>query len=117
MIPSKAQIKALEEPLDYCLSRRPIFGFDANETLLLVANAAETASVHNLDGAMHSTLSHGIDAYAAHLVSGRQGPAPDIEQVIADLVFGAHYQSLRELLYYSYNAPGTIDWTLADGRI
>ena len=62
-------------------------------------------------------LNDGIETYAPHLVSGEPGSAPDVDRLFNDLVFGAHYHRVRDLLYYSYNAPGAIAWDFAERSV
>lgn len=116
MIPDREQIRAFEVKLDTAFASRPLLRCDANKALRLAANVAEDCAGRN-DAGWNSTLRHGIDAFASYLVSGASGNSPKLETLIGDLVFGARYHSLRELLYYSYNAPGSIDWTIATNRI
>ena len=37
--------------------------------------------------------------------------------VLADLEFATHYFHLRDLLYYTYNAPGSTAWTFDEGKV
>jgi hypothetical protein len=113
---TKAELQKFEALLDAELAQRPTNGFSANETLILACSMSEAmAQDPTLPAA--SMLNDGIVSYAPHLVSGRPGTGPDIEQLTADLVFGSHYHDVRGLLYYSYNAPGAIDWTFAEGKV
>lgn len=114
---TKAQLQKFEELLDAELARRSTYGFAANETLMLACNMAETAASQKPTSPISSTFNDGIVSYAAHLVSGRSGAEPDIERLADDLLFGSHYHRIRDLLYYSYNAPGAIDWTFAEEKV
>lgn len=40
-----------------------------------------------------------------------------VEDVIADLEFAGHYHYLRDILYYTYNAPGSTTWTFDKGKV
>jgi hypothetical protein len=68
-------------------------------------------------GSGEGVLNDGINSFSAYLVSGTSGPEPALEALFGDLDFGFHYHHLRGLLYYSYNAPGSIDWRFAENRI
>jgi hypothetical protein len=114
---TKAQLQQFEALLDAELAQRPTNGFAANQTLMLACNMVETAAVQKRTGPVTSILNDGIESYAPHLVSGRPGIEPDIEQLASDLVFGFHYHHIHDLLYDSYNAPGAIDWTFAEGKV
>jgi hypothetical protein len=112
---TKAELQEFEGLLDAELARRPTNGFSANDTLLLACNIAEMAAAQEPTKA--SVFNEGIESFAPHLVSGRPGAEPDIKQLLEDIVFGSRYHHARELLYYSYNAPGTVDWTFAEGKV
>jgi hypothetical protein len=115
--PTKEQIQAFERKLDAELARRPSMRFDANKALMLACNLVEAESAKRPMGGFDKCLSDGIETFAPYFVSGRSGAEPDAEQLIHDLIFGAQYHHIRELLYYSYNVPDAIDWTFAEGRI
>lgn len=104
-------MEGFERRIDAELARREINRCDANAALLLVLNMVETAAVMHLSRGGEGMLADGIESYAAFLVSGKAGGEPDITSMAEDLMFGSHYHHLRELLYYSYNAPGSIEWT------
>jgi hypothetical protein len=112
----KTQLQKFEALLDVELARRPTYGFAANEALILACNATEMAA-HDLIGGLSSMLNDGIETLTSHLVSGRPGAEPDVKQLCDDLVFAAHYHHVRDLLYYSYNAPDSVNWIFSPGRI
>ena len=107
---TKSALKQFEARLDAALERRAAYGFDANAALLLAANVAEVQASRDAFGGLITALNNGIKTFAAHLVSGRAGVAPDLEVFVEDLMFGHHYGMVREFLYYSYNAPGSLTW-------
>jgi len=114
---TKDQIRAFEARLDAAFARRAIHGFDANETLSLASALADAAALRQPIGGMAAALNDGIITFASHLVSGRAGEEPDIEVVAEDLMFGSHYHMVRDLLYYAYNAPGSLDWSIEERRV
>ncbi len=114
---SKAEIQAFEAKLDAELAGRPTLRFDANAALALACNIAEySMAIRPFDG-LASMLSDGIETFAPHLVSGNGGAEPEVEPLVHDLIFGGHYHRLRDLLYYSYNAPGSIVWTFDANKV
>jgi hypothetical protein len=115
--PSKAQIQAFEGHIDAELERRAINRYDANAALLLAFNMVETAAAMRPYSASEGMLADGIDSFAPFLVSGRAGGEPDVAFMAEDLIFGFHYHHLRDLLYYSYNTPGAIDWTFGENSL
>jgi hypothetical protein len=114
---TKAKLQEFEGLLDAELARRRSNGFAANAALMLACNMAETAAAQGSSRPLKSMLNDGIDSFAPHLVSGQPGTEPEIKQLLDDLMFGFHYHHIRDLLYYSYNAIGTVDWTFADGKV
>ena len=39
-----------------------------------------------------------------------------VSDVLADLKSATHYFHLRDLLYYTYTAPGSTPWTFDEGK-
>lgn len=115
--PTKEQIQAFEARIDAERGRRAINRYDANAALLLAFNMVEAAAAVHLGDASESMLADGICSFAPFLVSGTSGAEPDIAVMVEDLVFGFHYHYLRDLLYYSYNAPEAIDWTFGENSL
>ncbi len=40
-----------------------------------------------------------------------------VSDVLADLKSATHYFHLRDLLYYTYTAPGSTPWTFDEGKV
>ncbi len=116
-IPTKTEIQAFEARLDRALAERVTNRCNANAALRLASNMAEVAATTQPTGSGEGVLNDGINSFSAYLVSGTSGPEPALEALFGDLDFGFHYHHLRGLLYYSYNAPGSIDWRFAENRI
>lgn len=81
----------------------------------LAANVVETADAERTMMGHH--LAHGLQVLAPTLISRIPGDQIDVADVVADLYFAGHYYSLRDLLYYTYNAPGSTTWTFDNGRV
>lgn len=119
----KARIQVFEQQLDAALAQRPIMFWDANATLGLVAELCEVAAARQDAPLGPEALYRGVAILAPRLVSGQTGHVPeadnpdDIKQALADLIFAGHYYMLRELLYYSYNAVGAVDWSFGEATI
>ncbi|AZO67984.1 hypothetical protein [Mesorhizobium sp. M6A.T.Cr.TU.016.01.1.1] len=99
-----------ERFLDGHFARLETLDYDANAALALVSNIQEQAASSIETFGLASSMAHGITILAPYLVSGKLGPPPDIGTLLSDLSFCMHYYSLRELLYYSYNVPGAVEW-------
>lgn len=59
----------------------------------------------------------GLNVALPFLIRDGDGPIIDMNSVLEDLFFMSHYFMLREYLYYSYNAPGSIAWTVTNERV
>ncbi len=104
------QIRELEARLDRALAERPTLSKGGGTGALhLAANAIEHASAELAPGS--HDLVDGLQILVPHLIASGEGCEVPVEDLMADLSFGAHYWRLRELLYYTYNAPGAIDWS------
>lgn len=114
---AKDQIRAFEARLDAAYARRRILGYDANRTLNLASTIAEAAASREPFGGIADGLNDGIITFASHLVSGIAGKKPKLEVVTQDLMFGRDYHLIRDLLYYAYNAPGSLDWSIEEHRV
>jgi hypothetical protein len=77
----------------------------------------EAAAAREPIGVLESNLNAGMTSFASHFTSGRGGRAPDMDALIEDLLFGSHYHTLREIFYYSYNAPDALDWQFGPDRV
>src|SRR4051812_48381557 len=107
---SKAKLQTFEALLDEELRRRPTNGFAANATLALACNMVEAVAARESVSSIKSMLTDGIQSFAPYLVSGKFGTDPDAKLLLNDLMFGSHYHYIRDLLYYSYNAAGVVEW-------
>jgi hypothetical protein len=85
------------------------------ETLRLAANIVEHTSAEQLDLGAH--LSYGLQILAPTLIGRSPGAEIDMATLVSDLEFAARYHHLRDLFYYTYNAPGAVSWTIGTGRI
>ena len=109
------QVQDFERRLDDALAARPMMRSGGADALHLAANIIDTADAEHL-APMHG-LAHGLQMLAPTLISRTPGDEIAVAAVIADLEFAAHYHSLRDLLYYTYNAPGSTTWTFDKGAV
>lgn len=117
MTASKDEIQAFEAKLDAAYAGRRIHRFDANASLSLSATLTDAAAAREPLSAMASALNDGMVTFAHHLASGRPGAQPDTEALLEDLIFGRDYHLVRDLLYYAYNAPGSLNWAISPRRV
>jgi hypothetical protein len=110
------RVRDFEGQLDAALHERPTFQVGGADALRHAANIVETAYADFPLSAPR--LAKGLAILAPPLV-GRRGAGADIsvEALVDDLHFVAHYHQLRDLLYYTYNAPATVNWTFEEGRV
>jgi hypothetical protein len=109
------QVRDFERRLDDALAARPLVRSGGTNALRLAANIIEYIDAEHL--MWGNSLAEGLQILAPALI--RRTPGDDIEvaDVFADLQFAAHYHVLRDLLYYTYNAPSSTAWTFDAGRV
>jgi hypothetical protein len=109
------RVQDFEHRLDDALAARPMMRSGGTDALRLAANVIESIdSERKLWG---HRLAHGLQILAPALLGRSPGDEIDVADVIADVQFAAHYHSLRDLLYYTYNAPGSTAWTFDAGKV
>ncbi len=102
------QIPQFEQELDEALAARPSCRRSGPNTIFSAAHIAEIA--YATGGEVGNDFVHGLQVIGPRAIGGDPAVEVPSEEILEDLQFGAHYWRLRELLYYSYNAPGSIDW-------
>jgi hypothetical protein len=109
------RVQDFERKLDAALNARPTVRLGGTKALKLASNIVEAAYTNRLP--LGARLAEGLQILAPTLVSRTPGDDIDVETIAADLDFAAHYHVLRDLLYYTYNAPGTMAWTFDPGKV
>lgn len=110
------RVYEFERHLDDALAARPMMRSGGPDSLRLAANVVEAAyTVPGIEAG--DRLAEGLQILAPALMTRDVRGELAVEDVLADLDFAAHYHSLRDLLYYTYNVPSSIAWSFADGRI
>jgi hypothetical protein len=109
------RIQDFERHLDEALAERPMMQHGGTDALRLAANIIETANAEY--GMLGHRFAEGLTILAPALISRTPGNRFQAVDVVADLEFAAHYHALRDMLYYSYNAPGTIAWAFDEDMI
>lgn len=107
------QLRTFERDLDERLAACAVNGMDADRALATLMHMSEYVATRE---PMANGLDRGIEVLAPYLVSGAAGAEADVERLLEDSRFGAHYYMLREYLYYSFNAPGALAWTFDRDR-
>ena len=110
----KSAIREFEKRLDDALAARPstLGGPDA-----ILAAAHITEMVYAEHGLVGGQLAAGLQIIAPLVIANSGAAEVAIEDLFQDLRFAGHYWHLRELLHYSYNAPGSIAWTFGDSEV
>ncbi|WP_157138648.1 hypothetical protein [Asticcacaulis biprosthecium] len=111
-----ADLKKFEAQLDEAFSNLPVNGANADECLSLACLAYEFVSKQSTTK-NSDFIAIAMVVLARKLVSGDAGCETDLEALFQDLQFASHYYMLREYLYYSYNAPGSLAWTFSDDAV
>ncbi len=108
-------IKDFERQLDEALESRASLRTGGTDAIVLAANVADVAwAERNLLGA---ELGEGLEILAPALIAREGGDEVSVPTLVDDLQFAAHYWHVRELLYFTYNAPGSVSWTFSDQRV
>jgi len=104
------EIKEFERELDATLDALPSLRCDGETTIALACDAIE---IYHKDPKHHYTATHfdrGLDVLLPIWITSKGTEEPQIEQLLGDLHFASSYYMLREYLYYTYNAPETLNW-------
>jgi hypothetical protein len=101
-------VREFEKLLDGALENRPAFRGGGSAAFRLAANVIEYAATGS--PLLASRLEEGLQILAPALVERTGDEEPDVAALLADLDFAAHYHVLRDYLYYTYNAPGSMSW-------
>jgi hypothetical protein len=110
-------IRAFERELDSALAARKLYSCGADASLSLAANMYEAAAARSAWYPGSEVLDRGITIFGRYLVSGTAGEEPQVGPLFADMEFASHYFMLREYLYYTYNAPGAMTWSISPQRV
>lgn len=108
-------IRSFETALDEALARLPSLQCSGREALALALNVVDVAYGTSLAHAL--SMKDGLRILAPKYVVAKGAGRPKIEDVVSDLNFAWHYYNLRELLYFSYNAPSAVSWDFVDSTV
>jgi hypothetical protein len=109
------QVQDFERRLDEALAARPMVRSGGTDALRLAANIVEAVAAERGESGYH--WAEGLQILAPALIGRTPGDEIDVADVLADLEFATHYFHLRDLLYYTYNAPGSTAWTFDEGKV
>ena len=109
------QVQDFERRLDDALAARPMMQSGGTDALRLAANIVDSADAERR--MWGHRLVEGLQILAPALIGRTPGDEIDVADVVADLEFASHYHALRDLLYYTYNAPGSTAWTFGAGKV
>jgi hypothetical protein len=102
-----ARVKQFEAELDRQLQRRESLSFDGPSTLCLALSVIDY--LYSLHKPAH-WLGKALSIVAPNLRERSGKGEPPMRILFRDMEFASQYFSLRELLYYTYNVPGSITW-------
>ena len=109
------KIRRFEDALDDTLAAAPSLKCRGTAALNLALNMLDVA--YEQQPLTASWLRYGLNILAPRYALSTGTQEPEISAVAADLMFAGHYYNLRELLYYSYNSPTSIDWDFSGSRV
>lgn len=114
--PSKSDLVAwFEKQLDTEYDGLPCWSWDGDKSVILAANVIEVA--YKTDYLKASLLLRGFHVLLPRLIRQKASSEPDLQGLIACLLFGSHYYLLRDFLYYTHNVPDSCDWTFEEGQM
>jgi hypothetical protein len=109
------RVKEFERQLDAALAARPMVRSGGSAALRLAADIVEFAAAET--GPWGHTLATGLQVLAPSLIDKSATVEIRVSDILADLEFATHYHHLRDLLYYTYNAPGSVRWTFGPSKV
>lgn len=116
------ELKEFERLLDAALEGLPSWKWLGTKALRIASELYEIAAFTGGPGSA-GWLDRGYSILARHFVAASTGfeadiaSEADLRQMTEDLAFASHYYMMREYLYYSYNAPGSMKWTFDESRV
>jgi hypothetical protein len=109
-------VRNFERRLDSALHALPSASEGGEKAISLSAKIIEEAYAQRAYG-ITEQLRMGLKVLAPSFIRNRNSEEPEVERLIHDLMFAAHYFCLRDYLYYTYNAPGTIAWRFGKSAV
>ena len=107
-------VTEFESQLDRELEARSLLKMEPVEAITDCAGSISASYSRLLEKPAAYALAHrlidGFSVALPYLIRADRGGKLDFQTLFEDLIFMSHYYSLRELLYYTYNAPGSISW-------
>ncbi len=109
-------VRTFERELDISLHALPTISRGGEGAISLAAKVIEACYSQKHFGIAHF-LKMGLEVLAPYLVHHRNSTEPNVSELMHDLEFAGHYYILRDYLYYTYNAPGSLDWRFSDLKV
>jgi len=114
------QIQSFERDLDAALESLKSLEYDGEECILKAAQVIEICYAEQNYSAA-AQLSWGLNILAPFFIKFNKHNKITREvsfgDLIKDLNFAGYYYLIREYLYYTYNAKGSILWNFKDDNI
>lgn len=117
------EVRRFERELDDDLRRRRLLTFEPVEAVTVCAKFLSFAQSDLEKHGIAVELKRGFDVALEHLIWSDAGVPFDendpqvISTIVDDLIFMAHYNTLREYLYFTYNAPDSFEWDFSPGGV
>lgn len=112
----KKRIAEFEKTLDAQLASLPGLEEDGFESIRILGDAMELAFLNLNLSALHD-FHNALNVLLPELVLRGGSYRPNTGAILKDVIFASEYWTLRDLLYYSYNVPGAIEWNFQDRNI
>ncbi len=114
--PDLTLVRAFESQLDAALLCLPVVTDGGEGAISLALSVIEACNFEKQYGAADH-LKRGFNVLLPYMVRNRNSTQPEVSDLLQALDFAGHYYILRDYLYYTYNAPGSLDWRFSDTEV
>ena len=112
------ELRAFEVELDAALASRPLLrSADSARAVVDCVGTVNLALSNPETRGLGMLLQLGLQVALPELYRRVGDEAVDPAVIASDLVFMGHYYYIRELLYYTYNAPDTFEWAFSTSSV
>ncbi|WP_019925564.1 hypothetical protein [Nocardia sp. BMG111209] len=113
------EVRRFEAELDAALEARPLIAQGTASSIVdcvaVVTMAFSRPHAEALGGALANGLQIALGALMRR--GATTASPPSVDDLVRDLLFLGHYYILRELLYYTYNMPDSLQWSFTGERV
>ncbi|MEU2103462.1 hypothetical protein [Nocardia sp. NPDC019255] len=112
------EVQRFEAELDAALESCPLIAQGTTSSILDCVAVVTMALSRPRTQALGGALADGLQIALSALMRRRaKTTPPPVDDVVRDLLFLGRYYILRELLYYTYNMPDSLQWSFTGERV